>query len=191
MDEIHRFYRTWSKLYADDLFRSVYPSQSLSTFGGSQMLSPSAWSIDLRGGSIISFPGFIKDEYYSALDSFRNIKSDVRYISDNKLRFKQYNELFLPEERIIFTVFDDNGSPINAPVGVIDSTKWRLPSMYQMGLSESLIPTFNFTLRWAPGYAFEFAGTYRLYDSDPLNNSLVVTDNSNRFYNKQSVHIQI
>lgn len=27
MDEIHRFYRTWSKLYANDLFRSVYPWQ--------------------------------------------------------------------------------------------------------------------------------------------------------------------
>lgn len=187
LDEISRFYRTWAKLYANDLFSTVYPGQSTLTFGGSQMLSPSAWAIELRGGIITRFPSSIQDQTYTALDSFKNINYNV-INSEKALRFKQYNEVLTPEEEIFFTVFNDNGVPMNTTKNGQDSARWRIPSLNQLGLAEQIAPQITATLRWAPGYAFELAGTYLLYNSSPLTNSGNVSDNRNRFYHVNLAH---
>lgn len=187
LDEISRFYRTWAKLYANDLFSTVYPGQSTLTFGGSQMLSPSAWAIELRGGIITRFPSSIQDKTYTALDSFKNISYNV-INSEKALRFKQYNEVLTPEEEIFFTVFNDNGVPMNTTKNGQDSARWRIPSLNQLGLAEQIAPQITATLRWAPGYAFELAGTYLLYNSSPLTNSGNVSDNRNRFYHVNLAH---
>jgi hypothetical protein len=187
LDQIPKFYKTWARLYANDLFRSVYPGQSTLTFGGSQMLSPSAFALEIRGGVISRFPNSIANETYKELDSFKNITYDV--INSRKaLRFKQYNEVLIPEEEIFFTVFNDNDVPMNSTQNGGDSARWRLPSLNQLGLTESIAPQITATLRWAPGYAFELAGTYLLYNSSPLTTSGNVVNNRNRFYHINLAH---
>ncbi len=188
LDEVYRFYNTWAKLYANDLFRTVYPGQSTLTFGGSQMLSPSAWAVELRGGVISRFPSDISEKTYTALDSFKNIDYAVLNTSESALRFKQYNEILTPEEEIFFTVFNDQGVPMNSTLNGKDSARWRIPSLNQLGLTEQIAPQITATLRWAPGYAFELGGTYLIYNSDPLTNSPNVTGNRNRFYHVNLAH---
>ena len=139
LDEIPKFYNTWAKLYAEDLFSTVYPGQSTLTFGGSQMLSPSAFAIELRGGLITRFPSRIAEGTYTALDSFKNISYNI-INADKALRFKQYNEIFTPEEEIFFTVFNDNGVPLNSTRNGLDSARWRIPSLNQLGLTEQIAP---------------------------------------------------
>ena len=187
LDKIHSFYNTWAKLYAEDLFSTVYPGQSTLTFGGSQMLSPSAWAIELRGGVITRFPSKITQNTYTQLDSFENISYTVLN-TEKALRFKQYNEILTPEEEIFFTVFNDNGVPMNSTKNGLDSAMWRIPSINQLGLTEQIAPEITATLRWAPGYAFELAGTYLLYNSASLTTSENVTNNRNRFYHVNLAH---
>ncbi len=187
LDEIPRFYNAWAKLYAEDLFSTVYPGQSTLTFGGSQMLSPSAFALELRGGVISRFPSRIAEGTYTALDSFKNISYNI-INADKALRFKQYNEILTPEEEIFFTVFNDNGVPLNSTKNGLDSARWRIPSLSQLGLTERIAPQITATLRWAPGYAFEMSGTYLLYNSDPLTTSENVSRNRNRFYHVNLAH---
>lgn len=122
LDQIPQFYKTWARLYANDLFRSVYPGQSTLTFGGSQMLSPSAFALELRGGVITRFPSGIADETYKKLDSFKNITYNVLN-AEKALRFKQYNEILIPEEEIFFTVNNDNDVPMNSTQNGRDSAR--------------------------------------------------------------------
>lgn len=122
LDQIPQFYKTWARLYANDLFRSVYPGQSTLTFGGSQMLSPSAFALELRGGVITRFPSGIAVETYKELDSFKNITYNVLN-AEKALRFKQYNEILIPEEEIFFTVNNDNDVPMNSTQNGRDSAR--------------------------------------------------------------------
>lgn len=187
IDQIQRFYNSWAKEYANDLFRSVYPAQSALTFGTSQMLSPSAWSIDLRAGIVSHFPASITEGRYQSLDTFKNISYNI-INGEKALRFKHYNELYIPEEEIFFTVFNDAGVPMNTTENGKDSATWRIPSLNQLGLNERIAPQITLTLRWAPGYAFELGGTYLLYNSSALTTNGNVSDNRNRFYHVNLSH---
>lgn len=69
----------------------------LGSLPSSQMLSPSAFALELRGGVITRFPSGIADETYKELDSFKNITYNVLN-AEKALRFKQYNEILIPEE---------------------------------------------------------------------------------------------
>lgn len=180
---IQRFYQHYATLYSRDLFTTVYPAQSQMTFGSSQMMAPSAFSLEFRGGMITRYPSRINNKAYDELDTFKNIQSFVSINgTPSKLKFRQYNEGYVPDERIYFTLLDENQLPLNSTINGRDSVRWKLPSFSQLGLNEKIAPRFNATLRWAPGYAFEAGGTYLLYNSTNENETGFATTNRNRFY---------
>ena len=186
---IQRFYQHYASLYAKDLFTTVYPAQSHMTFGSSQMMAPSAFSLEFRGGMITRYPSAIRDNSYDELDTFKNIQSFVSINgTPSKLKFRQYNEGFVPKEDIYFTLLDENQLPLNSTKNGPDSIRWKLPSFNQLGLNENIAPRFTASLKWAPGYAFEAGGTYLLYNSKNDNETGFATTNRNRFYSIYVAH---
>jgi hypothetical protein len=157
------------------------------TFGTSKMMSPSAWSIDLRAGIVSHFPSSVIDKKYSQLDTFKNISYNI-INGDRALKFKHINEIYTPEEEIFFTVFNDAGVPMNSTENGKDSARWSLPSLGQLGLNERIAPQFTANIRWAPGYAFELGGTYLVYNSAALTTNGNVSNNRNRFYHVNLSH---
>lgn len=82
--------------------------------------------------------------------------------------------------KIMFTLNDSFGLPLNGIGNGGDSVQWYLPSLDDLGVNKTFAPTYNFILHWAPGYAFEFAGTFVKYDLEPT----IDSGNSSRLYTK-------
>jgi hypothetical protein len=187
VENISKFYQSFSNQYAKDLFTSVYPAQSFMVFHGTQMYAPSAFSLELRTGVSARLPQSVIGDHYSNLDTAPNIENQIIYGS-NLLQFKPNSELFEPEEKLFFQLEDPNGKPFNGPTNFQDSIRWRIPSLSQLGLTEAIAPRTMVLLRFAPGYAFELAGTYLLYNSAPLNDRGLATSNRTRFYMMHIAH---
>jgi len=186
LNEVRKFYNNYATLYARDLFSSVYPAQSLITFNGSQIMAPSAFSIDLRAGYLLRFPSSVAESVYSSLEKYPNIKVSGR--GDGKLRFKQPNVLGEGVERLSFQMLDANQKPLNSTKNGGDSVLWAIPSLSQLGLTEKVAPKYVVNLRWAPGFAFELGGTYMPYNTSAKTTSGNVINNSNKMYNIYFAH---
>jgi len=186
LNAVRKFYNNYATLYARDLFSSVYPAQSLSTFNGSQIMAPSAFSIDFRAGYLLRFPPTVAQTVYSSLEKYPNIKVSGR--GDGKLRFKQPNVLGEGVERLSFQMLDANRKPLNSTKNGGDSVLWAIPSLSQLGLTEKVAPKYVVNLRWAPGFAFELGGTYMPYNTAAKTTSGNAINNSNKLYNLYFAH---
>ncbi len=183
---IPQFYTKYSELYAKDFFNSYVVGHTLNTFAGSQILYSGAWALELRAGMPARLPSSFSEQDYSELNQF---KDNIKFINGMP-RTTRASELpnYVAENKILFTLNDSGGKPLNSGIFGQDSVQWYLPTLDNIGVNKTVAPTYNFILRWAPGYAFEFAGTFVKYDGDPTTDNGNSTRLTTRYYNLYFAH---
>ena len=183
---IPQFYTKYSELYAKDFFNSYLVGHSLNTFAGAQILYSGAWALELRAGMPARLPSSFNERDYTELNQF---KSNIKFLNGMP-RTTRASELPNPSgmNKILFTLNDSSGNPLNSARGGQDSVQWYLPSLDELGVNKTVSPTYNFILHWAPGYAFEFAGTFVKYDGDPTTDNGNSSRLSTRYYNIYFAH---
>ena len=159
--QIQDFYTKYSQLYSTDFFNSHVIGHSLNTFSGAQILGTGAWSLELRSGMAARLPSRYYNEPFYALDSFKQIIP-----VNGKPTNTRASEIPINTPLgLLFTLNDSNQLPLNSVRNGRDSIQWYLPTFDDLGINKNVSPVYNFILHWAPGYAFEFAGTFSKYSS--------------------------
>lgn len=183
--QIESFYTKYAQLYSADFFNSHVIGHSLNTFSGAQILGTGAWSLELRAGMSAHLPSRYYDEPFGALDSFKQIQS-----FNGKPTNTRASEIPIAYPlRLLFTLNDSHQLPCNSLKNGKDSVQWFLPTFDDLGINKSVAPVYNFILHWAPGYAFEFAGTFEKYSSSSgTEDKGFTTGKATRYYNIYFAH---
>lgn len=182
---VHQFYTKYSELYAKDFFNSYVVGHSLNTFSGAQILYSGAWSLELRAGMPAKLPSAFNERDYTELNEFKNNITFINGLPRTTRATELANSSV--NNKILFTLNDSFGKPLNSAFGN-DSVQWYLPNLDDLGLNKTVAPTYNFILHWAPGYAFEFAGTFVKYDREPTTENGNSSRLSTRYYNIYFAH---
>ena len=184
LTSIQDFYTKYSQSYSNDFFNSHVIGHSLNTFSGAQILGTGAWSLELRAGMSAHLPARYYDEPFGALDSFKQIQS-----FNGKPTNTRAAEIPIAYPlQLLFTLNDSNQLPCNTLKNGKDSVQWFIPTFDDLGINKSVAPTYNFILHWAPGYAFEFAGTFEKYASSGTEDKGFTTGKATRYYNIYFAH---
>lgn len=191
LDQIHNFYNKYSELYARDFFRNYEAGATLNTFGGTQILYSGAWSLELRLGRSMKLPSYFYTREYSELYSYNK---NIQFI-DNKPYTKNDGELGSPNGvhdvrpmKLCFTLNDSQGNPYNSTKNGRDSIQWFIPSLTDLGINENVQPKYQYQLHWAPGYGFEFAGSFLINSVEETNPSGIPTSQRTKYYNIYFAH---
>lgn len=183
-EKIKDFYTVYSKCYSTDFFNSHIIGHSLNTFSGAQILGTGAWSLEVRAGMAAHLPARYYSQTFDALDSFKQI-----IFVNGKPTNTRASEIPLTSKLgLLYTMLDSNRIPMNSTRNGQDSVQWYLPTFDDLGINKNVAPTYNFILHWAPGYAFEFAGTFEKYKSSGTEGNGYTTGKNTRYYNVYFAH---